>query len=185
MTQTRAMSAFCGAQTRSGGQCRRPAGWGTDHVGSGSCKLHNGCTASGKAAAARAAAPLIASGMGIELDVSPIDLLLTIVRMTAGQIAHATREVSELDRLHDDAGRPVFWLQMQIEALRRGAQFSKMALDAGVAERQVRLAERVGAMLSGALEDALNGEDLPAEARARIVERFSGGLALLEAGEPG
>jgi len=36
---------LCGARTRAtgGSPCRRPAGWGTDHPGSGRCKLHGGC----------------------------------------------------------------------------------------------------------------------------------------------
>ena len=32
----------CGAKTRSGWSCKYPAGWGTDHLGSGRCKLHGG-----------------------------------------------------------------------------------------------------------------------------------------------
>lgn len=34
----------CGAKRLKGEQlpCKRPAGWGTDHVGFGSCKLHGG-----------------------------------------------------------------------------------------------------------------------------------------------
>lgn len=32
----------CGAKTRAGTPCKRPAGWGTDHVGTGRCKLHGG-----------------------------------------------------------------------------------------------------------------------------------------------
>lgn len=35
---------FCGAKNRKGGTCKRPAGWGTDHVGEGKCKLHGGAT---------------------------------------------------------------------------------------------------------------------------------------------
>lgn len=36
---------LCGAKKRTGeGTCTRPAGWGTDHVGTGRCKLHGGCT---------------------------------------------------------------------------------------------------------------------------------------------
>lgn len=36
-------SDVCGAQKRAGsGACQRPAGWGTDHVGEGRCKLHGG-----------------------------------------------------------------------------------------------------------------------------------------------
>ncbi len=32
----------CGAKTRAGTPCQQPAGWGTDHVGTGRCKLHGG-----------------------------------------------------------------------------------------------------------------------------------------------
>lgn len=34
----------CGGKKRSGGFCRQPAGWGTEHVGSGKCKLHAGAS---------------------------------------------------------------------------------------------------------------------------------------------
>lgn len=33
---------ICGAKTRKGTPCQQVAGWGTDHVGSGRCKLHGG-----------------------------------------------------------------------------------------------------------------------------------------------
>jgi hypothetical protein len=36
------MKPQCGAKTRSGGQCKKQSGWGTDHVGEGRCKLHGG-----------------------------------------------------------------------------------------------------------------------------------------------
>jgi len=32
----------CGARTRAGKPCKRPAGWATDHPGEGRCKLHGG-----------------------------------------------------------------------------------------------------------------------------------------------
>ena len=35
---------ICGAKTRAGTPCQRPAGWGTNHVGEWCCKLHGGCT---------------------------------------------------------------------------------------------------------------------------------------------
>lgn len=34
----------CGAKNRQGGQCGKPAGWGTDHRGKGRCRLHGGCS---------------------------------------------------------------------------------------------------------------------------------------------
>lgn len=33
---------ICDAKTRAGTPCKLPAGWGTDHLGSGRCKLHGG-----------------------------------------------------------------------------------------------------------------------------------------------
>ncbi len=32
----------CGAKNRAGMPCQQKAGWGTDHVGYGRCKLHGG-----------------------------------------------------------------------------------------------------------------------------------------------
>ena len=45
MTTTRAVASHdgkCGAKTRAGTPCTQRAGWGTDHVGHGRCKLHAG-----------------------------------------------------------------------------------------------------------------------------------------------
>jgi hypothetical protein len=46
----------CGAKTRSGGQCGRPAGWGTNHPGIGRCKPMNSLGASARPHAPRAEA---------------------------------------------------------------------------------------------------------------------------------
>jgi hypothetical protein len=42
MTKRKEWTTTCGAKTRSGDACRLPAGWGTDHPGTGRCKLHGG-----------------------------------------------------------------------------------------------------------------------------------------------
>lgn len=42
------MTTVCGGKTRGGGQCQRPAGWGTQHVGEGRCKLHGGASLRGE-----------------------------------------------------------------------------------------------------------------------------------------
>ena len=38
------MSKICGAKTRSGSKCQHKAGHGTDHVGTGKCRLHGGAS---------------------------------------------------------------------------------------------------------------------------------------------
>lgn len=40
---------MCGAKTRAGTPCQQPAGWGTNHVGNGRCKLHGGKSLGGVA----------------------------------------------------------------------------------------------------------------------------------------
>ena len=35
---------ICGATTRDGDECQLKAGWGTDHLGKGRCKLHGGAS---------------------------------------------------------------------------------------------------------------------------------------------
>jgi len=42
------MTEDCGATNRHGEPCSLPAGWGTDHVGNGRCKLHGGNSLTGE-----------------------------------------------------------------------------------------------------------------------------------------
>lgn len=43
---------LCGAKKHQGdGTCAKEAGWGTDHLGEGNCKLHGGCTPNGRKSA--------------------------------------------------------------------------------------------------------------------------------------
>ncbi len=41
-SETAPAAIACHANKRKGGTCTRPAGWGTNHVGQGRCKLHGG-----------------------------------------------------------------------------------------------------------------------------------------------
>src|ERR1700761_465401 len=84
----------CGAKTRSGGKCQKQKGWGTDHLGTGRCKLHGGNTANGQKAAANEAATI----MGVGLDVDPHEALLTCVRIPAGEIASCSALIAELEK---------------------------------------------------------------------------------------
>lgn len=38
------MIEYCGAKSKHGSFCKRPAGWGTHHAGEGKCKLHGGAS---------------------------------------------------------------------------------------------------------------------------------------------
>ncbi len=78
---------FCGARKRQGeGTCTRPAGWGTDHVGFGTCKLHGGTTPGGRKAAAKQEAVEKVALFGARRDVHPAEALLELVQWTAGEV---------------------------------------------------------------------------------------------------
>jgi hypothetical protein len=137
----------CGAKTRGGGKCKKQKGWGTEHLGTGRCKLHGGSTASGQAAAAKEAAQI----MGVALDVEPHDALLTCVRIAAGEVAYCSTQIAGLEKATEMTmfGEQLnVWIQVRQKATAQLAKYCKMALDAGVAERQVQVAERYGEMLA-------------------------------------
>lgn len=65
----------CGARTRSGGTCGKTAGWGTEHVGIGRCKLHGGCTPTQVKTARAEQARQAVAAFGLPLDVEPHEAL--------------------------------------------------------------------------------------------------------------
>jgi hypothetical protein len=82
---TKRKGPFCGAKLHQRqGTCTQPAGWGTDHVGAGACKLHGGCMPNHQAGALRVLAEDQARGELARLGVpatavtNPLELLATL-----------------------------------------------------------------------------------------------------------
>lgn len=175
---------LCGAKRRKkgGAPCELPAGWNTSHPGYGRCRLHGGMTQTHVKAALREAGRAMMRVDVQELDVNPLDAMLyTVRRFSAlalcyrGQMA----AVPMADKVWE------FWRELEREALNDQRAAADAALRAGVAERQVRIAERTGQRIASALDDALEPCGLSAEQRAGAVERFVSRLQLLEQGEDG
>lgn len=182
-------TAKCGAKTRSGGKCGRPKGWGTDHPGHGHCKFHGGSTPSGVKHAAKETALV----MGAAMDMDPHEALLWCVRIAAGEVQYASERVAELSQ--EDAVGPVtervsevqapavhIWIDVRQKALGSLAKYSKMAIDAGVAERQVQLAERYGEMIASLIGGILGDLKLTKAQKDAAREIVPRRLQALEAG---
>ena len=104
----------CGAKTRAGAPCGRPAGWGTGHPGIGRCKLHGGSTPNHQRAAQLEIARRECDRLGIPIDVDPGTALIGLVREAAGNVEFYRSLVAELpthptpgERTSGD-GKPVF-----------------------------------------------------------------------------
>jgi hypothetical protein len=169
---------LCGAKNRQGNPCARPAGWGTSHAGAGLCKLHGGSSPGGVKAAARTMAQQEWPEWAQAIEMNATDVLLQCVFRAAGLAAFFRMEVAHLEEL--PKGEVAFALIQEREELDRAAKFSKMAIDAGVAERQVKLAERTGELIAAAMEDALADVDLPADQRGLLAAAFARRLQTLE-----
>lgn len=184
VTPDLSVTPYCGGRTRRGTLCKREAGWGTPHVGYGKCKLHGGCSPPGKAHGAKLAAIAAMPVMGGEVDVNPLDALLYTVRRASG-LSSWYRMHAEARMMAGEDPQPYAGLEQQ--ALNDLAKWAKMAIDAGVAERQVRIAERMGERLSAAFEAAISalvgaGVELSGEQRMLAVRTYAGELARHEGG---
>lgn len=190
--------------------CMKRRGWGTVHVGWGRCKLHGGSSPAGITAALKEqmAAEMENARlavMGTALDVDPMDALLWCVRITAGEVAYSTKKVQDLTPDQEIVrpeievsreGGALFagaseektqgpeelnlWIKVRQASVERLAKFSKMALDAGVAERAVKLAEGAGESLAVAIRSILVGLDLSYEQEQKAPELVRTALEMLE-----
>jgi hypothetical protein len=179
---------FCGAKTRAGTPCRRPAGWGTPNQ-FGSCRRHGGLSPTGMQHAARLEAEQAAMRvMGGPIHIEPHDALQFCIDMSRGEIAYCDRRIAELDdetasapiageRHHQELDRDGsvhdlvestaqntaqlhIWIVTRVAATERLARFSKMAVDAGVAERRVRLEEQQTEIVAAYILAVVNELDL-------------------------
>src|SRR3954454_17350189 len=135
---------------------------------------------------------------GGESDVEPIDALLFCVRREAARGVGLRLRLELLDpdgsAISDPAApaagphRPLAPAaelhRLEAQATERLARFSKMALDAGVAERKVWLVARQAEALAHAFTTALDQHPTAVEMsvaeRAELVRLFAAQLALLE-----
>jgi hypothetical protein len=178
-----------------GKRCRAAAGAGTAHVGSGPCKNHMGNVPT---VSMHHSTKLIEEAYAVKggapLEVSPDVALLQEVWRTAGRIAWVRQElINEPKRLEpvptfhasgEPTGREelsawVRWEQQERVAL---VLASKTAIAAGIAERQVKLAEQQGAMVAEAFRRLLDDAELGLTAKQRaaapaVVRRALTGIA--------
>jgi len=181
---------LCGAKKSDGGTCRNPAGARTTHLGEGPSYRHLGSTRNHQVAAEKKIAEQRMRTYGSPIDVEPHVALIEEVRRTAGHVAWLGEVVSDLlhegdgysESISDDGTRtlrpqtglkqmdvagkfekPSVWVELYQEERRMLARVCKMALDAGVAERHVRVAEAQGELFASTIKAILGDLGLSKE----------------------
>jgi hypothetical protein len=188
----------CGANGRSGKPCARPAGWGTDHVGFGSCKLHGGSTPNHRRAAQLAAAKEACLRLGIPIETDGISALTNRLWEAEGDLAFYREQVAALgaDVTEIEQGGGEFAASRTVpnalvvlyhQAEERSAKIARECITAGVEERRLMLDQARAAEVFRCVAEALKGMGL-----GDRLEEFRHGFAaairgrvLLGTGESG
>jgi hypothetical protein len=148
----------CGAKKATGsGVCTLNKGYGTVHPGSGRCKWHGGNTATGRTAAAKEAGQNLVKYVD-PIGIEPTEALLQELARTAGHVAYLDQQIAgwKLNTAEEIPPHQEQWMRVHMVERAHMTKVAKTALDAGVAERQIRLAEQQGMVLASAIEDILN-----------------------------
>ena len=165
--------------TRRDGYCTRVAGAGTAHLGVGACSRHERSSGTG--------AWIVAHGFARQLDVTPWEGLLTAVRIAAGRVAfiEAKLGTAEGDWELEVNGRLWHWVLQSVLWHDKLAKISKLAIDAGVAERLVRQLELEAQLMLRATSLTFDELGLDPDTRQRALGIMSRNLLALEAEEVG
>jgi hypothetical protein len=187
--EQRERHAFCGAKKKNGETCRNYAGLGTDHVGVGQCKFHLGNAepnrkAAIKEMARRRAAALEGEALlfGQTIKIEPLDALLWTLYLSASHMEYLRQEIAAVE--DEQAFNTQVLLRQWTDERERLAKTAKMALDAGVAERQVTLAERLGELLARLIQGILTDLELTPKQQERAPEIVRRNLVAVEGERP-
>lgn len=150
----------CGGKLRGKvGRCQRQAGWGTDHVGMGLCKLHGGSTPTTIRSYLRPSLELL---VGHSVNVTPTQAILMCIRIAAAEVMYFSERIATLQE-KDIQQSTMFgkqlnmWIKERQKSADRLLQYSATALKIGIEERLVRVAEQFGQQLGKLIKHVLDG----------------------------
>lgn len=151
------------------GTCNNPAGWGTQHVGSGPCKLHGGTLPNVTKRHLRKLQGAELAVFGTPKEVDPHTAVLQTVHATAGHVAWLYEKIQEMGEVEGDMTlhqytsmgiRASVWVEMYERERMMLLRASKAAVDMGVSERQVQLAEEQGKLIAMVLQRFIDSQEI-------------------------
>lgn len=181
----------CGANlTKGDGTCANGAGAGTGHRGVGYCVYHGGKTRSHQAKARREIIQRVVAGMGIPIETTPEQALMSEVYRSAGHVQWMSDVIADWEynaprelilQLGETGYEKAAWIRVYQDERAHLARVAKAAIDAGIAERVVQLATTQAGLINQAITQILTdlGQD-PRDPQVRrvVANRLSAVAAL-------
>lgn len=146
-----------------GKKCERPAGWGTNHQGTGTCRFHGGNSPGSvkKAERLRIEEEMrvreMVYGTPIE-QITPDEAILQELARTAGHVQWLYEKMQEVeDEFGENAAlkqstklgqTPAVWVDLYHRERQHLMQVAKTASSMNISERQIRLAEEQGQLIA-------------------------------------
>lgn len=158
----------CGAKTRSGGTCGKPAGWGTESR-FGRCRLHGGATPSGKKNAEKQQAEAAVEFYGLPREIDPHSALVEELHRTAGHVAFLGTAIREGEIKAEQTptgkrrkvpfdgafGGPSLYVALYQQERKHFTEIAKTCIAVGIEERRVQLAEQQGELIASLIRAIL------------------------------
>lgn len=162
--------------------CTKTAGWGTQHPGTGRCRLHGGNTAAGIAYAGRELAADAVRNYGLPVDIDPHTALVEELQRSAGHVAFLHAKVQSLDEseMEGPVGgaqggipehKPSVWIVMYDRERKHLTELAATCIKVGIEERKVRVAEQMGQVFAEAIKGILTDLEVIDHPKAGEVVR--------------
>lgn len=173
---------LCNARKKNGERCRKFAGEGTDHPGTGACKYHGGRTPNhSKAAIKRQVTQQMVMLGEPDEDVTALGAMMYELAASSGHTGFLRQQLKSMskDELASPYGQTVS--SMYNQERDRRVRIARMCIESGVDEAAIRVAEAQVSILGQALSRACDTAGVSAPLRQRIGEALRDELAAAEA----
>lgn len=171
----RVQKTFCGASLRTGGKCKKGAGYSTRHVGWGLCADHGGNSPEANRNAALAESQYLQRTFASSVATDPTQALVDELARTNGAVQWLQLQIDkELIGVELEGEDPLDYLisargqlirKMYDQERDRLTRLSAACINLGLKERELKLAEQMGWLIQRVLEATLHDLHLTPEQR--------------------
>jgi hypothetical protein len=173
---------LCNSLKKNGERCRMFAGAGTSHPGIGACKWHFGNAKNHEKAAVKRELTQRMVMMGAPAEnVTALDALLQELYASTGHVGWLRQQIADLSQ--DELGMPYgqTLLNMYAGERDRKAKIARLAIESGVDEAAIRVAEAQLTALGTALSRACDTAGVSPKLRKAIGSALREHLSEIEA----